>query len=472
MPGIEAGAAAYGRQASIQPVHLVLPRTQLDAWLASTTPAPIAHARLVCSTTSTARWVTPIGGLLAGAPRRHQLPPGALTDDGTLVLTWAARSTDPPASTADWTAWLARETSGFRLASDAVSPVLAALWLREDGLAAAAWRDPGRVQPWQPVARLLLPGAEMLNLPVHPGASVAELEVHDVGEPGPRYSRQAGALGAEVLARMQRSRFALVGVGRTGSALAHSLARMGGSLLCIDPDTMEAHNLDADLPPLHEGLPKVQALAWQLRGLMRPGATLQTQVLPVSSPAIGPLLAEADIVLCCVDNDAARLWANAWALALHKPLLDVATGVHAHGAEADLRLLLPGRGCLSCMGGFAQQADLPRQLQQAMPPATPGDFRRQRRGSLRSWAQVSANLGLRMVEQVYAGARHQSTHRRLAERSDGGLAVDDWADSFNAAEVCPLCGTLSGGGLAAVHRQRVADIAHALSFRSHAGPAP
>lgn len=480
------------------PHTLVLPRAELDAAVAQAWPLAevgagagaaatlIAHGPLALHSA----WgdtVALVGPLRTGGFRREQ---GAVRQTrGVALLACAPAGDRPPAGPAEWEAWLGRHASGFRLAAHTANPVLAVLWLRPDGVAAAACRMPpgpdrGGAQ-WHPITGLRLPGAGMhlIHLPAtwHTGvpgratpqaalpAPEADADAEDGSGPAApgRYSRQAAALGDDVLARLQASRIAVVGTGRIGSAVAHSLARMGASLLLLDPDVMEDHNLDGDLPPLHEGRPKVQAAARYLRGLVRPGAVVDARVLPIASPAAGALLAGADVVLCCVDNDAARLWANAWALALLKPFVDMATGVHAHGAEADLRCLPPGTGCLACVGGFAQGGQLLQQLQSAQPPATPADVRQQRRGSLRSWGQISAHLGLRLLEQLYAGQLDRALHRRVSETPDGGLQVRDFSPprpglAPASTGTCPVCAALQGAGLAAVQPEGLQAVARAM----------
>ena len=484
------------RETCATPHTLVLPRAVLDAavaraWPAGAGAAPfLAHGPLVLHS-AWGNTLGLVGPLRSGGFRRDGA--GARAVDGVALLACMDATAQPPASPAQWEAWLGQHAAGFRLAAQSANPVLAVLWLRPDGTATAACRVPPGSGPghsaagaqWHPVAALRLPGAGMqtLALPSSWGgdssAATAALspallqagdESHSVDiDPisHGRYSRQAAALGADVLARLQSSRIAVVGTGRIGSAVAHSLARMGANLLLLEPDLMEEHNLDGDLPPLHEGRPKVQAMARYLRGLMRPGAVADARMLPIASPAAGALLADADVVLCCVDNDGARFWANAWALALLKPFADVATGVHAHGAEADIRCLPPGTGCLACVGGFAQRGQLLQQLSQPQPQGTPADFRLQRRGSLRSWGQFSAHLGLRLLEQLYTGQLDRALHRRLSETAEGGLQVRDHSPGAPRLEPpgagnCPLCGNLLGAGLAAVQPAAVQALAQAV----------
>lgn len=323
-----------------------------------------------------------------------------------------------------------------------------------------------RLPSWVPIDELALPGPQMLRTgAVAPGSAgdrpSPAAAVHDADAPGidGRFSRQAGALGPEVLQRLQRARVAVVGAGRIGSVLAHSLVRMGCSLLVIDPDDISAHSLDGDLPAFMEGRPKVEGVMRQLRGLSRPGACIDGRRLSVASPVVGSLLVDCDLICCCVDNDAARLWANAWALALVKPLLVVGVDVLECGAEAELRLLPPGSGCLACVGGFAQGDRLVEQLALPGPPATPRDFRLQRRGSLRSWGVLAAHAGLRMVEQMVDGRLRGARFRRLTETDDGGLLVAEAAADGRQRLGCACCAQLAGAGARWVQQDRLARLA-------------
>ncbi|NLF14564.1 MAG: hypothetical protein GX597_22470, partial [Anaerolineaceae bacterium] len=59
-----------------------------------------------------------------------------------------------------------------------------------------------------------------------------------------RWSRTMGALGRQAWRRLTRLQVAIVGLGRTGSAVAVTLARLGvRRVLLVDPDTVERHNL-------------------------------------------------------------------------------------------------------------------------------------------------------------------------------------------------------------------------------------
>jgi hypothetical protein len=476
---------------------LVLPRATLDALIVralteggrsqDSDAAPwLAHAPLTFQ---------PIPDGLAVLPGLFRTGPVVRSDDsrtppadGVVVLAIARSGHVPLSGGIACEAWMREHAPGFRLGTSAVNPALAVIWLRIDGAVAAAcrrtdwpdlskWGDdaPLRQSRWRAFDAIALPGAAMIDLRLHASQeAIASVEPGDgtdavarepdkSDESDSRYSRLAGALGAAVLQRMQRSRIAVIGLGRTGSTLAHSLARMGVSLQLFDPDLIEPHNLDGDLPPLLEGRSKAEGVQRFVRGLMRPGAQIDARVLAVASPVAGPLLAGCDVIVSCVDNDAARLRASAWALALHKPHLDIATGLHAHGAEADLRLLPPGTGCLVCRGGLAQAEQLAPQWANPLPPPTPADFRLQRAGSLRSWAVLSAHAGLRMLEAMYARRIGHALFRRLAETEDGGLLVRDTVSAGTTAIGCDFCDSLSGRGSRGVDEQRLARIVETIA---------
>src|SRR5262249_1618930 len=139
----------------------------------------------------------------------------------------------------------------------------------------------------------------------------------------------------------------------------------------IDPDVLELHNLDAmDAVTADDlGRCKAEAIA---QNLARDLPYVRLTALPgsVTTPAAREAIKRADVLICCVDNDAARVVVGALACCYARPLLDIGTGVFVPNAlppergsshtglarrelGADVRLLLPGDGCLLCWGGVA-----------------------------------------------------------------------------------------------------------------------
>ena len=343
------------------------------------------------------------------------------------------------------------------------------LWLSEDGRMLCAVRDQRR---WQALHTVLLPGPGMQQIELSPPASrlaPESAEREDELASG-RYSRQAGALGAAVLARMQAATFAVVGAGRTGSVLAHTLVRAGASVMLIDPDRVAQHNLDGDVLPQHEGLGKADAVARYLRAISRPGAHADPRTLDIADPVCGSLLVRTDAVISCVDDDRARLWAAVWCAALLKPHLDIGVAARPGRLGADLRLTLPGSSagaaCLACLGGFADAQRLPLDTPSDQPQQWP-DFRQQRAGSLRSWGSAAAHLGLRMVEALFAGTGPGSMFRRLDEDGQGRLTTRDDVAGSNSA--CPLCQSYTAVGRRAVSARGVHALARVLRNGTMAG---
>jgi hypothetical protein len=189
----------------------------------------------------------------------------------------------------------------------------------------------------------------------------------------------------------------------------------------VDPDTTELCNLDGDgYLPDHITRPKADALAESLRAV-NPTIEAQPLAYSVSDSRILPAVREADVLITAVDDDGAR-WAAAHLAVLYlKPLLDVGTGVlTTESGEpllgADIRWIVPGEGCLLCMGGVAnlQQVEVVRQgLYAEQQHRAQRHWRRERRGSLRSLNMIATGLALRMLEDYLAMRLHTSRWLRL-----------------------------------------------------------
>lgn len=444
------------------PARLVLPRAYLDHALRDLprhTPdaAPLlAHGPLVMQEHP---WGTELlGGWLQRIAWRQawtSTPAHAPGADGLLMLhVLQAGETMPQNTGAEvWsqaTAWLNAHASGYHLATPVLSPALAVLWLSRQGHVFAVWRRNDE-SPWQRLDGLDLPGSGMHQLNL--GLNAAQTDVEEGDPVHGRYSRLQAALGKPVFQRLIAQPLVQIGLGRTGSPMAHSWVRMGGSLLAVDPDRVELHNLDGDVLPSHEGLNKSDACARFLRPLLKPGAAIDGRGLSIDSPVMGVLMSRSAVMSIAVDDDLPRLWANCWALASHKVQLVVANQVRNGQAEADIKLLPPGTGCQWCVGGFVSSTtDLLERLRST--EASRGvDFREQRQGSLRSWSVATGQLALRLLERLYAGNQNGGLFRQIRESNDGEWQVQDRiAQAPQPNTDCPFCRTLAGAGSAAVTR--------------------
>jgi hypothetical protein len=264
------------------------------------------------------------------------------------------------------------------------------------------------------------------------------------------FSRLIGALGGRSpMRRLRQLRVAVVGVSRLGSLLATSLAKAGvRELALIDADRVERHHLPAmDLPDVAAvGTPKVHATA-RLLAAVAPWTRVQAIAADLQDPAAVLACSSADVLVTAPDQPEPRLLAGMLAVAGHRVLLDVGTGVFGAGerfeAGADVRLLLPGDPCILCAGG----------LDLATRPA--GDFRRNRAGSLRSLNQMAVGFALFQLERLLVGQLAGGAWWQLQALSSGEVAVR--AMPIRAAAECTLC-RLAGAGDAVWRLARRADL--------------
>jgi len=300
----------------------------------------------------------------------------------------------------------------------------------------------GRVEP---VERLILPGPGMEAWAADPPADgvdalITSLET-DTFLHSEEYSRFVGTFHEPMAAwRIHDSRFFLAGVGRTGARLAASLSdEAGAGLVLADPDVVEKHNWRAmGLRPSSVGKPKASEVRTLLAGALPPSSAGRIRALhaPAEAEESRLALAESDVVITAPDHNLPRLTVALAAALYLRPHLDIGTGVFQDAggwrAGADVRLLLPGQGCLVCVGGLPD-VDRPRD----------GDWRAERAGSLRSLNEAAANLGLLRLLRLYDHAVGQTAWDRLRVEHDGSFSV--WPMQAEPATRCPVC-TLAGRG--------------------------
>jgi molybdopterin/thiamine biosynthesis adenylyltransferase len=239
-------------------------------------------------------------------------------------------------------------------------------------------RDRSRWRGWtvergviRPLAGLRIVGPGM----VHAAAALPADMLEDTN--AARWSRLRGAVGEAAFARLREARAAVVGCSRSGTLAAGMLAALGvRGLVLIDGDAVEAHNLDGMLLSTEADVGGNKAVALGRRLVeFRPDLMVQALRRPLDGSAAEQALGGADLVVTCVDQDGARLRAARWAREHLMPHLDVGTGVTriAGGGRqlaADVRLLLPGAGCVRCVGGLADSEQAEYELH-APPSALP-----------------------------------------------------------------------------------------------------
>ncbi|MBK8975145.1 MAG: ThiF family adenylyltransferase [Planctomycetes bacterium] len=265
----------------------------------------------------------------------------------------------------------------------------------------------------RPIDEVVLAGPRMERW--RPGTTPADL-VGTVPEDGP-FSRYIGALGGcGAHERLRALSAAGIGMARLNSLQAVALVRAGvRRLALIDPDVLESHSLDAveALAAGSVGRPKVGAVADMLRRVA-PDVALEELAVPADHILAAAACARADLVFSAPDQNQARLLAALVARAHHRVHLDVGTGVFGAGDEfvagADIRLIVPGDGCLLCVGGL----DLRRPRER--------DWRRQRAGSLRSLNGVATSLAMFLLERFLIGDLQHSVWMQVTLDRRGELA--------------------------------------------------
>jgi hypothetical protein len=261
-----------------------------------------------------------------------------------------------------------------------------------------------------------------------------------------RWSRTIGALSEGVWLKIYDSHVILIGCGRNGTLLAWQLASLGVSrLTLIDGDALGLENLDA-MPGLEAadvGRPKVEALGRRLVAL-RPDISIRCLAQPVAE-VVDRLSTRADLVATCVDDDAARLAASWLAREMLAPHLDIATTVKRPASDephiaGDVRLLLPGEGCVVCVGGLADADNCLYEL--AAPPGclhrgAPTLWTEQRAGSLVTIDSAATALGCQIWVGLLAGSFRNSQWHRLEWNAVSGVTTDQ--ASVGADVKCRYC---------------------------------
>lgn len=152
--------------------------------------------------------------------------------------------------------------------------------------------------------------------------------------------------------RIREKCVAVVGVGGVGSVAAEMLTRCGvGQLVLFDYDNVELANMNRlFFRPDQAGLSKVSAAVATLSSI-NPDVDLVAHSFDVTSvhsfDAFVSHLSSTDLILCCVDNYAARNAVNAACNQLGKTWLE--SGVSEDAVSGHIQLITPGRlACFAC----------------------------------------------------------------------------------------------------------------------------
>jgi len=191
------------------------------------------------------------------------------------------------------------------------------------------------------------------------------------------YDRQVRAFGGDVQAVLDGLTVAVIGCGGTGSAVVEQLARLGvGSVLLVDPDTVEATNLTRlyGSSPSSVGQPKAEVLASHVAAIAL-DVTVRSIVGRLTEQSVAQAVTAADVVFGCTDDNAGRQVLSRLSTFYMVPVIDC--GVLLDSTDGTLRgiygrvtVMAPGYACLICRN----RVDLARAAAELLDP----EERRQR----------------------------------------------------------------------------------------------
>ncbi len=124
-----------------------------------------------------------------------------------------------------------------------------------------------------------------------------------------RYQRNRQAISTEQQLALFRSRVAVIGCGGLGGYVLEELSRLGvGTIVAVDPDVFEEHNLNRQLlaTPATLGLPKVAAAADRIAGI-NPAITVVPYRLAFCPDNGHDLLVGSSVVVDALDSIPTRL---------------------------------------------------------------------------------------------------------------------------------------------------------------------
>ena len=160
---------------------------------------------------------------------------------------------------------------------------------------------------------------------------------------------------------ISRLRVGIVGLGSVGCIVAEAIARIGVSkVTLIDPDSVEAHNLDRLLYASESdiGMRKVD-LAKRKIADHATSDDIQITALPLSihDRTAYEAAVDCDILFSCVDRPVGRDVLNFIAYAHLIPVIDGGVAVqtqkdYLHSAHWRAHIVGPGRQCMRCNGQY------------------------------------------------------------------------------------------------------------------------
>jgi molybdopterin/thiamine biosynthesis adenylyltransferase len=238
-----------------------------------------------------------------------------------------------------------------------------------------------------------------------------------------------------LLSETLRNRTVLLnGAGSVGSYIAEQLVRSGvGSLMVIDPDTVEYANLSRTVYTADDvGRLKVDALA---RRLLSISPSLRIRTVPmdihhIDEESLREMYGSADLVVCAVDDRRAQMLINHWAYHNRKPAVYV--GIYAGARSGEVLYCDPPLACFKCATPFRNE--IPEEDQRSTDYGT-GDGRLVAEVAIGADIQAITAAGVRLtLSRLVQG--HESSLASFVSELGGKqfamLAVDPNVEIVNA----------------------------------------
>jgi molybdopterin/thiamine biosynthesis adenylyltransferase len=257
-----------------------------------------------------------------------------------------------------------------------------------------------------------------------------------------RYDRQIRAFGSQGQNVIRSLRVGVVGLGGTGSVVAQQLAHLGvGHLLLIDPDNLEASNLNRVIgsTPRDIGDSKV-AISSRLVKEISPHTAVRTVRGSVYFRGIARELLDTDFFFCCTDTQGSRAILAQFAYQYRLPCIDIGVSLLAEAGRVSrisgrVQMLAPGLPCLTCLNLLDSEAvrrDLLTDAERNADPYIVGGWEPQ--PSVISINSVMASLGVSMFLAAVTGMPMESRYQIY--RGESGVVNNIVADVHPDCVVC------------------------------------
>lgn len=236
----------------------------------------------------------------------------------------------------------------FRLRADSPFYGAVVIGTKHNELAFTGHLDDG--ESLQLIDQLVLPENRMM---VARNSDAPEGEGNDE-----LFDRNVRAFGGGVQSAISHLRFAVVGCGGTGSAVAEQLVRLGARKIDLyDPDELSLSNVTRvyGSTPHQVGDLKVEVAKAHLAAIA-PDAQINTFPSVITDPLVAHHLASADVVFGCTDDNAGRLVLSRLPTYALSILIDCGVLLSSDstgtliGIDGRVTVVVPENACLLCRG--------------------------------------------------------------------------------------------------------------------------